>query len=414
MSSNNKFIVYSRDFYIERIKPFLKRPVIKILTGMRRVGKSCLLRLLYNEILSDGTPTENILFIDKESLDFEAIRTYRDLNTMVLNAFQEHKGHKTLLVDEVQEISEWEKAVASLLNRGDIDIILTGSNAQLFSSELATKLSGRYIQFSVYSLSFSEFIKFQGSKADSKEVSFQRFIRYGGLPALHHMDMNDEVVFQYLSSIYSTILLKDIISRHSIRQVALLEQIAHFLFDNIGQTISANRIADYLKSQRLRVGVDTVMNYLRYFQDALVTHKARRYDLKGRRLLELHEKYYLGDIGIRHALLGYREAGISQILENVVYLELLRRGYSVSIGKLADREIDFIASRQKEKIYIQVSYLLASPNTILREFQPLLDIDDNYPKFVLSLDPMFGDDYQGIRRVHLIDFLLSDGNFSKS
>ena len=213
-------------------------------------------------------------------------------------------------------------------------------------------------------------------------------------------------------SIYNTILLKDIVARHSIRQVALLERIAFFLFDNIGQVVSANRIATYLKSQRLKVGVDTVVNYLRYFQDALIAHKASRFDIKGHKLLEVHEKYYLGDVGLRHAFLGFREGDISQLLENVVYLELLRRGYGVTIGKLADREVDFIATREGKKIYIQVSYLLASNKTIEREFSPLLAIADNYPKLVLSMDPIFGDDYKGIKRIHLVDFLLAEESLS--
>lgn len=406
MFISSQFIVHKRNFYLDRIRPFLGRPVVKVLAGMRRVGKSSLLRLLRDELTNAGTPAENVLFIDKESLEFEAVATYRDLHALAVAHFQGRAGPKAMLVDEVQEITEWEKAVASLQGRGDMDIVLTGSNAHLFSSELATRLSGRYVQFLVSSLSFSEFLFFRGAATEDRDREFQRYLRYGGLPALHHMEMSDEVVFQYLDSIYNTILLKDIVARHGIRQVALLERIAKFLFDNIGQVVSANRIAEFLKSQRLRVSVDTVMNYLQYFQDALVTHKAARYDLKGRRLLEQHEKYYLGDIGMRHALLGFREGDISQVLENVVYLELLRRGYAVSIGKLADREIDFIATRENEKIYIQVAYLLASPETVKREFSPLLDIRDNYPKMVLSMDPLFGEDHHGVQRVHLVDFLL--------
>ncbi len=408
MPDHSNFVVHRRNFYLKRLAPFLGRPVVKILTGMRRVGKSCLLRLLREDLLGRGVPAENVLFVDKESLEFDAVRTYQDLHALVISFFRGRTGPRALLVDEVQEIAEWEKAIASLLGQGGVDILLTGSNAHLFSSELATRLSGRFVQFPIHSLSFSEFLLFRGSKAEDTEKEFQRFLRYGGLPALHHMEMNDEVVFQYLHSIYSTILLKDIVARHNIRQVSLLERIAFFLFDNIGQTVSANRIAAYLKSQRLRVGVDTVVNYLQHFQEALIAHKVSRYDLKGRRLLELHEKYYLGDIGLRHALLGFREGDISQILENVVYLELIRRGYSVAIGKLTDREVDFIASREGEKLYIQVAYLLASEQTTLREFSPLLAIPDNYPKVVLSMDPLFGDDHQGIRRMRLVDFLLAE------
>lgn len=399
-------MVHERNLYLKRMEPFMGRPVVKIITGMRRVGKSCLLRLLRSDILRRGMPAGNLRFIDKESMDFDALRTDRDLHADVTSAFKGCKGPKALLVDEVQEIAGWERAVASLSGRGDVDIILTGSNAHLFSSELASRLAGRHVEFSVYSLGFAEFLSFRGAAAGTRDAEFHRFLRYGGFPALHHMELNDEVVFQYLGSLYGSILLKDIVSRHAVRQVPLLENIARFLFDNIGQIVSANRISAFLKSQRLKVGVDTVINYLGYFQDALLAHKAARFDIKGRRLLELHEKYYLGDIGMRHALLGYREADIAPILENVVYLELRRRGYTVTIGKYGDREIDFIATREKEKLYIQVAYLLASPNTIRREFEPLLETPDNYPKLVLSLDPAFGEDYKGVRRMHLVDFLM--------
>ncbi|HKK34641.1 MAG TPA: ATP-binding protein [Desulfomicrobiaceae bacterium] len=406
MISNNTFTFHKRDVYLERITPFLGTPVIKVLVGMRRVGKSCLLQLLKEKIIAEGTPPENVLFVDKESLEFDEVTTYQDLADLVDSAFKNRPGLKTLLVDEVQEIIGWEKAVASFLGQGDMDIILTGSNAHLFATELATRLSGRYILFPIHSLTFSEFMNFRGDRAESTEAEFKRYLRYGGLPALHHMELNDQVVFQYINSIYNTILLKDIVSRHSIRHVSLLERIAMFLFDNIGQTLSANRIAAYLKSQRVKVSVDTVVNYLRYFQDALIAHKVSRFDLKGHKLLEVHEKYFLEDIGLRHAVLGFREADISQLLENIVFHELIHRGYTVSIGKLADREVDFIATREGEKIYVQVCYLLASERTITREFSPLLAIADNYPKFVLSMDPLFGDDYKGVRRIHLIDFLM--------
>ena len=407
MSSSSKFIVHRRNLYLRRIQPFFGSPVVKIIVGMRRVGKSCLLRLIGQDLIKSGTPAENVLLVDKESLEFDHIRTYQDLGQYASEFFKEKSGPKAMLLDEVQEIDEWEKAVVSFLSIRDMDIFLTGSNAHLFSSELATRLSGRFVQFHIVSLKFSEFLEFRGSDAGTRDEEFKKFIRYGGLPALHQMTMTDEVIFQYLSSIYDTILLKDIVTRHSIRQAALLERIARFIMDNTGQVVSANSIARYFKSQRLKVSVDTVLNYLNYFQEALLTHKALRYDIKGRKLLELHEKYYLGDIGLRHAQLGYREGDISQVLENIVYLELLSRGYTVNVGKLGDKEIDFIAVKDNEKMYIQVTYLLESEQTIKREFAPLLDIRDNYPKLVLSMDSFFGEDYQGVRRMSLMDFLLS-------
>lgn len=400
--------MYTRTAYLERIRPFLGKPVVKAITGMRRVGKSYLLRQVVGLLQQDGVAPERILYIDKESLDFEHVKTYRDLNRIALEAFAEQPSPCYLVVDEVQEIEEWERAIASLSGRGDIDILISGSNAHLLSSELATLLSGRYVEFPVYSLGFTEHLVFQGDGVQDRKSEFQNFLRFGGMPATYHFERDADVIYQYIASIYNTILLKDVVKRHSVRNVALLENMARYLCDNIGSTMSAKSIADYLKSQRLRVGVDTVQNYLGYFTEALVAHKVQRYDIKGKRLLDIHEKYYLNDIGIRHALIGFREADINGLLENLVFLELKRRGYGVSIGKLGDREIDFIATRGKEKIYLQVSYLLAAQETIDREFGVLQDIPDNYPKYVLSLDEFFGGDVEGIHCLNLVEFLESD------
>lgn len=407
MSVELETVGYERRALLDRLSPFLGSPVVKVLTGMRRVGKSCLLRQLRQEFAKRGLPPHAICYIDKESMDFDAIRTDRDLHDSALAAWGKHAGKRALLVDEVQEIVGWERAIASLAGKPGVDIIVTGSNAHLFSSELATKLSGRYIEFPVHGLSFSEFLQFRGKEAVSREAEFKRYMRYGGLPGLHHMECSDDTAFQYLSAITSTILLKDIVARHAVRDVPLLENIARFLFDNVGCVVSANSIAAYLKSQRLRVGVDTVVNYLGYFREALVTRRAARYDIKGKRLLELHEKYYLSDIGLRHALLGYREADLTGVLENVVYLELCRRGYTVAIGKIGAAEIDFVATRENEKIYIQTAYLLAGPETVRREFAPLRAVPDQYPKLVLSLDTLFGEDHDGIRWMNLLDFLTA-------
>lgn len=394
--------MYTRNIYLEKLRPFIDKPVIKVLTGMRRVGKSYLLRQI-GALLSEN---HHVFLIDKESLEFEHVATYRDLHQAVLDELQEAKRPLALLVDEVQEIVEWERAVASLTKREDIDIYLTGSNAHLLSSELATLLSGRYIQLQVHSLGLREHLQFREVEDAVAQKEFELFLRYGGLPALHHFDLQDDVVYQYVGSVFHTVLLKDVVKRHGIRNVELLERLARYLCDNIGNTMSAKSIADYLKSQRLSVGVDTVQNYLRYFTDALVAHRVPRYDIQGKRHLEVHEKYYLEDIGIRHALLGFREGDIQGLLENIVYLELIRRGYGVSVGKFGDREIDFIATRENEKLYIQVAYLLASEATVRREFDVLLDVPDNYPKYVLSMDPLFGSDREGIKRLHLVEFLL--------
>lgn len=381
------------------------KPVIKVVTGMRRVGKSCILRQVIQLLHSDGVPPARICYIDKENLEFEQIGDYRDLNRHVLATFAGQKRPCYLVVDEVQEIREWERAIASLAARGDIDILVSGSNAHMFSSELATLLAGRFVEFPVFGLSFPEHLMFRGNQVGARDAEFARYLRYGGMPAIHHFDVAEDLVYQYVGSVYNTILLKDMVKRHAIRNVGLLENLARYVCDNVGNTMSAKSIADYLKAQRLHVGVDTVQNYLTYFTEAQLAHRVRRYDIKGKRLLEIHEKYYLNEIGIRHALLGYREGDISGILENIVFLELKRRGYDVAIGKFGSREIDFIATRQHEKIYVQVAYLLASPTTVEREFEPLREIPDNYPKMVLSLDTQWGCDMEGIQRLNLIDFL---------
>jgi len=399
--------VHTRTIYLDRLAPFMGKPMVKVICGLRRVGKSYLLRQVMDALKDRGFRKQQILHVDKESLEYDHIRSYMDLYDLAKTSVLKQEGPKAILLDEVQEIEEWERAVSSFSSQEDVDIYLTGSNAHLFSSELATLLSGRYIEVPVYSLGLSEYLQFRGEEAGDPRHEFSQHVRYGGLPAIHHFQLEDEIVFQYIGSVFNTILLKDIVRRHAIRNVALLERIARYLFDNIGNITSAKRIADYLKAERIKVGVDTVQNYLRYFEEAQIAHKVSRFDLKGKELLAIHEKYYLGDVGLRHAQLGYREGDISGILENVVFLELIRRGYQVNIGKLGDREIDFIATRQGETCYIQVAYLLASPDTVEREFGPLMQIKDNYPKLVLSMDPLFGDDINGIKRMHIVDFLLS-------
>ncbi len=400
--------MYIRKIYLGRIRPFLGKPVVKIITGMRRVGKSYLLRQIIELLREDGVAEGNILYLDMESLDFDHIRTYRDLHREAERLLLQKRGMKFLLVDEIQEIADWERAVASLAGRGDVDILITGSNAHHFSSELATRLSGRYVEFPVYALGLGEYLQFRGAGKEDIQNELLGYLRFGGLPAIHHFGLEEEMVYQYISSVYNTILLKDIVKRHGVRNIELLEKMARYLFDNIGNVMSAKSIADYVKSQRLRVGVETVQNYLSYFRESLVAHRVQRYDLKGKRLLEILEKYYLGDVGLRHALLGYREGDIGNVIENVVFLELLRRGYRVEVGKLGDREIDFIATRAKERRYIQVAYLLASPRVVEREFGALRNIPDNYPKCVVSMDTAFGEDIDGILRRNLADFLLEE------
>ncbi|MGD2092875.1 MAG: ATP-binding protein [Candidatus Aminicenantes bacterium] len=400
--------MYIRNFYIDKIKPFIKKPVIKVITGMRRVGKSCFLKQIIQFLKQQQVNEKNILYIDMEQLEFDFIRNYQDLNNHINQSFTGITGYRYLFIDEVQDIRQWEKTINSLLNKGNMDIYITGSNAHLFSSELATLISGRYIEFPIYSLSFKEFLLFRGDKKKDQSHEFQNYLRFGGLPGIHHFEFDEDILYQYLRSIYDTIILKDIIKRYDIRNVHLLENINKYLLDNIGNTFSAKRISDYLKSQKLSVGVDTVQNYISYFLDTFAAFKIQRYDIKGKRILEFHEKYFLADVGLRHAVLSYRAAELPGVLENLVFLELKRKNYTVHIGKLGDKEIDFIAEKKDKKLYIQVAYLLASEEIIKREFTPLQQIKDNYPKYVLSTDALLGSDYEGIQRLNIMDFLLSE------
>lgn len=400
--------MHERNFYWDRIYPFIDKPVIKIITGMRRVGKSCILKMIMEKLKAEQGPGQRTVYIDKESLDYEFIGDHKALYQYARKEFQNFQGNKYLFVDEVQEIENWEKAVNSLFAEGGIDIFITGSNAHLLSSELATLLSGRYVEFQIFPLSFKEYMVFSAERTRDQGRLFREYLQFGGFPAIHYLELSEEIVYQYISAIYNTILLKDVIKRNNVRNIRLLENLGRYVFDNVGNIFSAKKIADYMKSQRMKVGIETVQNYLGYLTSTYAANRVDRYDIKGKRLLELHEKYYLGDIGLRHALLGFRDADLGGVLENVVFLELKRRGYRVAIGKLGNREIDFIAEKESRRLYFQVAYLLHSPDTIEREFFPLGEIKDNYPKVVLSMDTIFGNDFDGIQRINIVDFLLSD------
>lgn len=399
-----------RENYLHKILPFMGKPVVKVISGMRRVGKSTFLAMLRERLLESGQDPETVIWINKESLEFEAIADFRDLNAHVLERLGRLPGNATLFIDEIQEIAGWEKAVASLLAEGRTDLVITGSNAGLLSSELATLLTGRYVTVTMYPLGFREFLDFRDKSAHvpDRDREFTLYLKYGGLPGVHFLEMRDEVVFQYLDSILSSVLLKDVVSRYAVRDVSSLERIARFVFDNVGSITTAKRVSDFLKSQKVGLSVDTVQNYLFYLRQAFLVHKAERFDLKGRRRLEFSEKYYMGDVGLRHAFLGYRDQDVAGLLENIVYLELLRRGYRVTVGKLADMEVDFVAEKEGSRMYVQVCYLLASPETSRREFGPLERIQDNYPKMVLSMDSIGPQDHQGIVRRNLIEFLLEE------
>ncbi|MEI8096422.1 MAG: ATP-binding protein [Spirochaetales bacterium] len=395
-----------REVYLSRIAPFMNKPVIKVITGMRRVGKSSLVRLLIQNLRDSGVPDSSILYLNLESLEWDSLRSYQDLNGKIRTYFETVASPRYVFLDEVQEIPGWERVVNSLLTQEFADVTITGSNAHLLASELATYLSGRTVEFPIYPLGFSEFLAFRGTKARGVREEFQLFLRYGGLPGLHHFDFDDSTVFAYLHGIYNTLILKDVVNRNAVRDPGQLDLITRFAFDNCGNILTAKRIADYLKNQRIPAGVEKVMNYLGFLEQAFLLHKVRRFDIKGLKNLELYEKYYMGDIGLRHGLLGYRDNDISGLLENIVYLELRRRGFEVFVGKFDVREVDFVAERRGKRLYVQVCWQLSSHETIEREFSVLERIKDNHEKIVVSMEQFQTIDRGGIRHVYLLDFLL--------
>jgi predicted AAA+ superfamily ATPase len=396
-----------RERYLDAIRAFSDQPVVKVLKGMRRVGKSVIMRLLIEQLLVSGVPGANILYINKESLEFDALKDYRDLYRYAGEYFKAAAaGRKYIFIDEIQEIEGWERAVASFLADGLGDVVISGSNARLLSSELATLISGRYVEIPVHPLTFREFLTFRKDKAGSPEEEFNNYLRYGGLPGIHQLPFNDEVIFSYLNSILNTVLYKDVITRHKIRDASIFDKLVRYLFDNIGNITTAKKIADYFKSQRIKTSVDTVLNYINYVEQSLLIDKAPRYDIKGRKLLEFFDKVFLNDIGLRHGLIGYRERDINGLLENIVFKELQARGYKMSIGVIDQREIDFIAEKQGDRKYIQVCYSLGSDAAVEREFGNLEKIKDNYEKIVISMDRFFPAERNGIIHRYVIDFLL--------
>ena len=401
-----------RELYLKKIRNFIDKPVIKVITGMRRSGKSMILKLISQELLEKGISSQNIIYINFESLMFSDLTEFKSLYNHIIEKSQTLTEKVYILLDEIQEVEHWEKAVNSFMVDLDCDIYITGSNANLLSSELATYIAGRYMEIKVYPLSFKEYIDFAKIQNPqnilSNEDYFEQYLQFGGLPGIHNFSYDKSNIYQYLSDIYSSILLKDVVAKNNIRDVELLERIILYIFDNIGNTFSAKNVSDFLKSQGRKLSRETVYNYLKALESAYIISSVQRYDVKGKALLETMEKFYLTDLGFRHAKLGYRPNDIAGYLENIIYLELIRRKYTVNIGKLGTKEIDFIGTLENEKLYIQVTYLLASPETVEREFSPLKKIGDNYPKYVLSMDNLGEYNIDGIVRKRIIDFLLEE------
>ena len=392
-----------RPVYLDRIKPFIGKEIIKVITGQRRVGKSYILLQLIDEIRK-LYPDCNIIYINIELHEFDTIRTHTALFQYIEKKLVKGKEN-FLFIDEIQEVKSFELCLRSLLAESKCDIFCTGSNAQMLSGELATSLSGRYIQFPVYSLSYSEFLEFHSLKNSNDNLV--KYLRFGGMPYLIHTGLDQNVAFEYLKNVNSTILLKDVVARENIRNVFFLENLTAFLADNTGSVLSALNISKYLKSQQQNMPTQTVLNYLHALTNAYYLHRVQRAEINGMKIFEVGDKYYFEDLGLRNAIRSFEYRNdVNKLMENVVYLHLRRKNYNVYVGKLGDKEIDFMAELNGERIYFQVTYMLFDQKTIDREFGNLMSINDHYPKFVISMDEVSaGSDFKGVRQLHLRDFL---------
>ena len=396
-----------RPMHVDKIMRYADAPFVKILTGVRRCGKSTILKMIMEELKKRGISDKQLLSYRFDSMEYEDMTAKEMFNEIKSKLCD---GEKTyLFLDEVQEIKHWEKVVNSLASDYDVDIYVTGSNSRMMSSEIETYLTGRYIAFRIYTLSFSEYLTFKKEYSDVKapREELAEYIRLGGFPATHLQKYSEDEVYTIVRDIYNSTIFSDIVKRNQVRKVDQLERIVKFAFDNVGKTFSAKSISDYLKSERRTIDNETVYNYLEKLENAYILYRCSRYDIQGKELLKTQEKFYLADTALRYSVLGFTMTSVAAMLENVVYLELRRRGYSVNIGKTADGEIDFIAKKQSEKLYVQVTREITSPETEQREYSRLLEIRDNYPKYLLTTDNFAGGNYKGIKTMHVADFLLS-------
>lgn len=392
-----------RDLYIQQIKPFVGTQMIKVIVGQRRVGKSYLLFQLMDDIRRDF-PDADIIYINKELFEFDQIKTYADLIDYVSVKRKDTEEKCYLFIDEIQDIECFEKALRHFFAENMYDIYCTGSNATMLSGELATFLSGRYIEFKVFSLTYAEFLAFH--KLEDSGEAFSRFYRFGGLPYLASLPFEEHLIMEYLKNIYNTIILKDVVNRYNIRNVRQLQDLTLYLADTIGNLFSANKISEYLKSQRVDLLPKTILEYLTYLNNAYFVKRIRPMDIQGKKQFQIGEKYYFEDLGIRNAIRPFRINDIGQILENIVCHHLLVCGYTLYIGRDGEKEIDFVAERNGEKLYVQVAYSVVDEKAHEREFGNLLTIQDNYPKIVVTMDEIEGASYQGIKQLPIRKFLL--------
>ena len=395
-----------RDKYIEKIKKFIDKPIVKILTGMRRVGKSTILNIIKDQVLKD-VPDENKIYMNFESFEFFDIKDANPLKEYLSEKLKDKEGKVYFFFDEIQLVKDWEKVINGLRVSHNCDIYITGSNSKLISGDLATLLAGRYVEFEIQPFTFDEFSEIYRSSNLSREELFQKFIKIGGMPGLKYFNLEEEVSQKYLNDIYNTVLVKDVLNYNNIRDVDIFNRILSFAMQNIGTNFSASAIRNYLKSENRNISVDTVLNYLEYCNKAFVLKKVPRYDLGGKKLLKVDEKYYLTDHGFRQSMGFSNVIDIEKTLENIVYIELLSRGYNVKIGKVKDREIDFVAKKGEDVSYFQIAYLMENEKTRNREFGAYDLVTDNYPKYVLSMDKL---DFsqRGIVHKNIIDFLLEN------
>jgi hypothetical protein len=401
-------IMIYRPLYVNKIMAYVDTPFVKVLTGVRRCGKSTILKMIMEKLQTErNVPREKIVSCRYDSMEYEdmtAKQMYTHLKERLLP-----DGKTYLFLDEVQEIEGWEKVVNSLMSDFDVDLYVTGSNSRMMSSEISTYLTGRYITFRIFTLSFSEYLMFK-EKYDTvgdPKMELADYVRLGGFPATHLQKYSQDEIYTIVRDIYNSTIFSDIVKRNQVRKIDQLERVVKYTFQNVGNTFSAKSISDYLKSERRALDNETVYSYLEKLEKAYLLHRCLRYDLRGKKILKTQEKFYLADNALRYSVLGYNADSVAASVENIVYLELCRRGYTVNIGKTNDGEIDFVAVRQNEKLYVQVSQEINSEKTKKREYNRLLEIHDNYPKYVLRADEFAGGNYEGIKTMHIADFLLS-------
>lgn len=398
-----------RETYMSRIRPFIGNELIKVMTGIRRSGKSVMLELVKEELTESGIPAERFISINFEDMRNSRLLTANALHEEILKRARDIEGKAYLFFDEIQEVADWEKCINSLRVSLDCDIYITGSNAKLLSGELATYLGGRYVEFVIYPFSFSEFLELYHTVDPNATIpqSFQKYLLSGGMPYLANLGYAEEPSRQYLTDVFNSVQLKDIVKRNKVRDVDLLERIIAYAMANVGTTFSATSLVKFLKSEQRTVAAETVLNYIKYCCDAYLLYQVKREDLQGKQILTSNEKYYIADHGIREAVFGGNMRDINLILENIVHMELLRRGYTVTVGRFGDREIDFVCHRRGEKLYVQVAYLLATEDTVSREFGVYDLIRDNFPKYVVTMDEI-DMSRNGIKHRNIRDFLTAD------